>query len=112
LNPGFAGTGSDGQSEDCFSLNIWSPASAERLPVMVWIHGGGFVGGSGSNITFDGCRLVALGVVVVTINYRCGVFGYLCHPELAARSERGVSGNHGLLDRLAVRARTAASHPC
>ncbi|MDB5430003.1 MAG: fumD [Caulobacter sp.] len=101
-NAGFAGTRSDGQSEDCLCLNIWSPARAEALPVMVWIHGGGFVGGSGSNITFDGCRLAALGVVVVTINYRCGVFGYLCHPELAAQSDRGVSGNFGLLDQLAA----------
>jgi para-nitrobenzyl esterase len=102
LNSGFAGTRSDGQSEDCLSLNIWSPAGAQQLPVMVWIHGGGFVGGSGSNVTFDGRRLAALDVVVVTINYRCGVFGYLCHPELAAQSDRGVSGNYGLLDQLAA----------
>jgi para-nitrobenzyl esterase len=102
LNTGFAGTRSDGQSEDCLSLNIWSPTRAKQLPVMVWIHGGGFVGGSGSNITFDGRRLAALGIVVVTINYRCGVFGYLCHPELAAQSGRGVSGNYGLLDQLAA----------
>ena len=91
-------------NEDCLTLNIWTPANTptERLPVMVWIHGGGFVGGSGSNPLFDGESLARRGIVVVTLNYRLGALGFLAHPTLSAESTRGVSGNYGLLDQIAA----------
>ncbi|MFW6163688.1 MAG: carboxylesterase/lipase family protein, partial [Planctomycetota bacterium] len=73
-----------------------------RLPVMVWIHGGGHTTGSGAMSYYDGTRLAREGVVVVTINYRLGPFGYFAHPLLSAESERGVSGNYGLLDQVAA----------
>lgn len=91
-------------SEDCLFLNVWSGARDpdERRPVMVWIHGGGFYGGSASQPDFDGRVLAREGVVVVTINYRLGVFGFLAHPELTSESEHQVSGNYGLLDQIAA----------
>ena len=101
-NPGFLGTRATSVSEDCLYLNVWTPSDAQGLPVMVWIHGGGFVGGSGANITYDGRRLAELGVVVVTINYRVGVFGYLAHPGLTLEGDAGSSGNYGLLDQMAA----------
>lgn len=90
------------QSEDCLYLNVWSPAGDpnERLPVMVWIHGGGFTVGSGSQILYEGKHLAKKGVVVVTINYRLGPFGFLAHPKLSQESPRNVSGNYGLLDQI------------
>ncbi|MBL8359605.1 MAG: carboxylesterase/lipase family protein [Rubrivivax sp.] len=91
-----------GQSEDGLFLNVWSPAGARSLPVMVWIHGGGFVGGSGADARSDGTALASRGVVVVSFNYRSGVFGFLAHPDLAAESPQGTSGNVGLLDQLAA----------
>jgi len=94
-------------SEDCLYLNVWCPApAAARLPVMVWIHGGGHVMGSGSMPTYDGAAFAREGVVLVTINYRLGPFGYLAHPLLAAEAEREegrkVSGNYGMLDQIAA----------
>lgn len=89
-------------SEDCLYLNIWAPQSASPLPVMVWIHGGGFQNGMGSSPTYDGSLLAAQGVVVVTINYRLGVFGFLAHRELSAESPRRSSGNYGLEDQIAA----------
>ena len=95
--------GSEGQSEDCLFLNVWAPReSMEPRPVMVWIHGGGFVSGSGSDALTDGTRLAARGVVVVTLNYRLGAFGFLAHPALSAESVRDASGNYGLLDMAAA----------
>lgn len=90
--------------EDCLYLNVWSPAesNAETLPVMVWIHGGSFVTGSGSMAVYGGANLAAEGVVVVTINYRLGPLGFLAHPALSAESTEGVSGNYGLLDQIAA----------
>jgi para-nitrobenzyl esterase len=90
--------------EDCLYLNVWSPAETqgERLPVMVWIHGGSFETGSGSFAVYSGRHLAAEGVVVVTINYRLGVLGFLSHPALSARSAGGASGNYGLLDQIAA----------
>jgi para-nitrobenzyl esterase len=87
-------------SEDCLYLNVWAPAhtGAQRAPVLVWIHGGGFGGGSGSIPIYNGASLASQGIVVVTVNYRVGIFGFLAHPELAAESPRHVSGNYGLLD--------------
>ncbi len=92
------------QSEDCLTLNIWAPAHATpgSLPVMVWVHGGGFVGGSGSDLRSDGAAMAAQGVVVVSFNYRSGLFGFLAHPQLSAESSHGVSGNYGLLDQMAA----------
>ncbi|WP_149196576.1 carboxylesterase/lipase family protein [Luteimonas suaedae] len=87
-------------SEDCLSLNVWAPAAADGAPVFVWIHGGSLVAGAGSEAMYDGARLAARGVVVVTINYRLGVLGYLAHPELSEESPDRVSGNYGLLDQI------------
>ena len=91
-------------SEDCLYLNVWTPAksSKDRLPVMVWIHGGSFESGSGSMGIYDGTNLATHGVVVVTINYRLGPFGFLAHPALSAESAQKVSGNYGLLDQVAA----------
>jgi para-nitrobenzyl esterase len=95
---------SERQSEDCLYLNVYSPshASADRLPVMVWFHGGGFTQGSGSLQSFDGDALARKGVVLVTINYRLGPLGFLAHPELDAESANHVSGDYGLLDMVAA----------
>lgn len=87
-------------SEDCLSLNIWTPADARTAPVFVWIHGGALTTGASSEVLYDGTRLAEQGIVVVSINYRLGVLGYLAHPELSAESEHGVSGNYGLLDQI------------
>jgi carboxylesterase type B len=91
-------------SEDCLTLNIWTPASrgGENLPVMVWIPGGSFVAGSGADPMCDGENLARKGVVLVTINYRVGLFGFLAHPALTAESEHHASGNYGLLDQIAA----------
>lgn len=91
-------------SEDCLTLNVWAPATkgAGKLPVMVWIHGGGLMNGSGSLPHYAGDQLAARGVVVVTINYRLGVLGFLAHPELNRESQHGGSGNYGLLDQIAA----------
>jgi len=92
------------QSEDCLGLNVWSPAHSptEKLPVMVWIHGGGFSIGASSQSAYDGEPLASQGVVLVTINYRLGVFGFLAHPALDQESPQGISGNYGLLDMVAA----------
>jgi para-nitrobenzyl esterase len=93
-------------SEDCLTLNIWVPAkaSATKLPVMVWIYGGGFAAGSTSEARQDGTHLAQQGVIVVSMNYRLGVFGFFVHPELAKESGRNSAGNYGLLDQtLALR---------
>ncbi len=87
-------------SEDCLSLNIWAPAQARRAPVFVWMHGGALTSGAGSQPMYDGTRLAEHGVVVVTINYRLGVLGYLAHPALSAESPLNISGNYGLLDEI------------
>lgn len=91
-------------SEDCLSLNIWMPArrASERLPVMVWIHGGGFQFGSSRWPLFDGTALARQGVVVVTLNYRLNLFGFFAHPELSRESPHGSSGNYGLMDQIAA----------
>ena len=92
------------RSEDCLFLNIWTSAdhAADALPVMVWFHGGGHTGGWGSAKIFDGTALSRKGVVLVTINYRLGPFGFLAHPALTAESPDGSSGNYGLLDKIAA----------
>lgn len=98
----FPGAPEPVSSEDCLYLNIWTPAitAREQLPVMVWIHGGGFALGSTNAAIYHGDRLAEKGVVVVSIAYRLGPLGFMCHPELSAESERGISGNYGLLDQI------------
>jgi para-nitrobenzyl esterase len=91
-------------SEDCLFLNVWTAATSakERRPVMVWIHPGGYQTGSGSTPGYDGEALAKKGVVLVTINYRLGVFGFFSHPELTKESENHASGNYGLMDQVAA----------
>ncbi len=91
-------------SEDCLYLNVWTAAQSatQRLPVMVYIHGGGYRDGSGSALVFDGEALAKKGVVLVTTNYRVGIFGFLAHPELTEESSHHASGNYGLMDQVAA----------
>lgn len=92
-------------SEDCLYLNVWVPAGAsagEKLPVMVWIHGGGLRNGSASTPLYAGTQLARRGVIVVTANYRLGALGFLAHPDLSRESPNRVSGNYGLLDQIAA----------
>jgi para-nitrobenzyl esterase len=93
-----------GCSEDCLSLNVWTPAkdAKARLPVMVWIFGGGFLAGGTSEQRQDGAHLAKRGVVVVSMNYRLGLFGFFVHPELIQESPHHAAGNYGLLDQLAA----------
>jgi len=90
--------------EDCLYLNVWTPAERadERLPVMVWIHGGAFVVGAASQPLYRGASLARRGVVVVTLNYRLGPLGFFASEPLAAEAEAGASGNYGLLDQIAA----------
>ena len=93
-------------SEDCLYLNIWTPAPdpRHRMPVLVWIPGGGFVSGSGSVDLYNGARFATQGIVVVTINYRVGLFGFFVTPALAAQAarEHEPPGNYGLQDMIAA----------
>jgi para-nitrobenzyl esterase len=95
---------SDGMSEDCLYLNVWTPATSgdDRLPVLVYFYGGGFVAGDGSEPRYDGESMAKNGVVAVTVNYRLGVFGFFAHPELTRESPHHASGNYGLLDQHAA----------
>jgi para-nitrobenzyl esterase len=92
---------SNGMSEDCLYLNVWTPTKSnrERLPVLVYFYGGGFVAGDSSETRYDGESMAAKGIVVVTVNYRLGVFGFMAHPELTRESRQKASGNYGLLDQ-------------
>ena len=94
-------------SEDCLYLNVWTPARLDgsqrhRLPVLMYIYGGGFIAGDSSEKRYDGAALARRGIVVVTVNYRLGVFGFFSHPELTASSPHHASGNYGLLDQVAA----------
>ena len=91
-------------SEDCLYLNIWTPAKSpkDKLPVMVWIHGGGFTRGYGGSRAYDGEALAGKGAVIVTLNYRLGIFGFFAHPALSAESGHHASGNYALLDQIAA----------
>jgi para-nitrobenzyl esterase len=98
-NSSDAGVGLEQPSEDCLTLNIWAPAQARpaaRKPVMLWLHGGGYTSGSGSAPLYDGSKLAQADVVLVTINYRLGRFGFFAHPAL------GPDANYGLLDQVAA----------
>ena len=95
---------SDGISEDCLYLNLWTPAKTDmdRLPVLVYFFGGGFIAGDGSEFRYDGESMARKGIVVVTVNYRLGIFGFFVHPELTKESPHHSSGNYGLLDQSAA----------
>ncbi|MBN2274219.1 MAG: carboxylesterase family protein [Bacteroidales bacterium] len=92
-----------GKSEDCLYLNIWTPAKTakDKIPVLVWIYGGGFSFGSTSDPVHNGEHLARKGVVLVSLAYRVGQLGFMAHPELSAENPNGVSGNYGLLDMMA-----------
>lgn len=91
-------------SEDCLYLNVWTPARGadSKLPVLVYFHGGEFVAGDGSLPRYDGANLASRGLIVVTVNYRLGVFGFLAPPEAARESSHATAGNYGLLDQVAA----------
>ena len=91
-------------SEDCLNLTVWTPAKSgkERLPVYVWFYGGGFTAGGSDEPRYDGESIAKHGIVVVNVNYRLGVFGFLAHPELTAESPHKASGNYGFLDQVAA----------
>jgi para-nitrobenzyl esterase len=95
---------SNGVSEDCLYLNVWTPAGSarQRLPVLVYVYGGGFIAGDGSEPRYDGESMASRGIVVVTMSYRLGVFGFFAHPALTAESAHGASGDQGLLDQAAA----------
>src|SRR5215510_9926368 len=101
---GDMGFRSNGMSEDCLYLNVWTPAKSgrERLPVLVYFYGGGFVAGDGSEARYQGESMARKGIVALTVNYRLGVFGFLAHPELTKESPHHASGNYGLLDQAAA----------
>jgi para-nitrobenzyl esterase len=102
---GDPGVGPLPMSEDCLTLNVWTPEArgTEPLPVMVWIHGGGYNNGSGTAALYDGTNLAKRGVVVVTLNYRLGRLGFFDHPSLAAERARGEpAANYGLMDQIAA----------
>jgi len=91
-------------SEDSLSLNIWTPSIQEnkKLPVLVFIHGGGFTSGGSSCEVYDGKALAEKGIVYVSLNYRVGILGFLAHPELSKESALGISGNYGIMDQIAA----------
>jgi para-nitrobenzyl esterase len=95
---------SSGTSEDCLYLNVWTPAKSanEKLPVLVYIFGGGFQNGDGSEYRYDGESMAHKGIVAVTVNYRLGIFGFFSHPGLTKESPHHASGNYGLLDQVAA----------
>ncbi|MEO7600380.1 MAG: carboxylesterase family protein [Opitutus sp.] len=99
----YQGDGKGNVSEDCLYLNVWSPAKSagDKIPVLVWIYGGGFSFGSTSTPVHNGEHLARKGVVLVTLNYRVGPLGFLAHPELTAESRHHASGNYGLMDQIA-----------
>ncbi len=95
---------SNGMSEDCLYLNVWTPAKSakDKLPVLVYFYGGGFVGGDGSEPRYEGANMARKGVVALTVNYRLAIFGFFAHPELTKESPHHASGNYGLLDQSAA----------
>lgn len=95
---------SNGVSEDCLYLNVWTPAKSanEHLPVLVYFYGGGFIAGDGSEPRYDGESMARQGIVAITVNYRLTVFGFFAHPELTKESPHHSSGNYGLLDQSAA----------
>ena len=103
--PEFFFDGDPAFGEDCLTLNVWTPAAGKpgkKLPVTLWIHGGGYSAGWGFEPEMDGEEWAAHGGVLVTCNYRLGILGFLAHPELSAESSHKVSGNYGMLDQIAA----------
>ena len=101
---GDMGFRSDGMGEDCLYLNVWTPSLSanEKLPVLVYFYGGGYVAGDGSESRYDGESMARKGIVSVTVNYRLNMFGFMAHPELTKESPHQASGNYGLLDQAAA----------
>src|ERR1700728_3326983 len=101
---GPAGGSAPAPSEDCLYVNVWTAAksASERRPVIVWTYGGAFTGGAGSVPMYDGDALARKGAVVVTYNYRLGIFGFLAHPELTKESGHNASGNYAMMDMATV----------
>lgn len=101
---GDMGFRSPGMSEDCLYLNVWVPAkrTKEKMPVLVYFYGGGFVAGDGSEARYDGESMAKRGIISLTVNYRLGVFGFLAHPELSKESPHQSSGNYALMDQNAA----------
>ncbi|WP_026993846.1 carboxylesterase/lipase family protein [Flectobacillus major] len=101
---GDMGFRSDGMSEDCLYLNVWTPAKSanDKLPVLVYFYGGGFAAGDGSEARYDGENMAKKGIVTLTVNYRLNIFGFFSHPELTKESPNRASGNYGLLDQHAA----------
>ncbi|OOQ58997.1 carboxylesterase/lipase family protein [Mucilaginibacter pedocola] len=101
---GDMGFRSPGMSEDCLYLNVWVPAkkTKEKMPVLVYFYGGGFVAGDGSEARYDGESMAKRGIIALTVNYRLGVFGFLAHPELSKESPHKSSGNYALMDQNAA----------
>lgn len=95
---------SNGMSEDCLYLNVWtpSPSQQKKLPVLVYFYGGGFVAGDGSEPRYEGENMASKGIVALTVNYRLGIFGLFAHPELTAESPHRSSGNYGVMDQAAA----------
>ncbi|MCB0116141.1 MAG: carboxylesterase family protein, partial [Caldilineaceae bacterium] len=95
---------SDGMSEDCLYLNVWTPdpSPTAKLPVLVYFYGGGFIAGDGSEPRYDGEQMARKGIVALTVNYRLNIFGFFAHPELSAESPQNASGNYGFLDQTAA----------
>ncbi|MDP4282946.1 MAG: carboxylesterase family protein [Bacteroidota bacterium] len=95
---------SNGVSEDCLYLNVWTPAKSanDHLPVLVYFYGGGFMAGDGSEPRYDGESISRKGIVAITVNYRLGIFGFFAHPDLTKESPHHASGNYGLMDQAAA----------
>lgn len=95
---------SDGMSEDCLYLNVWTPAKTgtERLPVLIYIYGGGLIAGDGSEPRYDGETLARKGIITVSLSHRLSVFGFMAHPELTKESPNKASGNYGFMDQTAA----------
>lgn len=93
-------------NEDCLYLHMWVPKKAaddeDKCPVAFWIHGGAFMGGYASEMEFDGAAFCERGILLISVEYRCNIFGFLAHPWLTAESERHISGNYGILDQIAA----------
>jgi para-nitrobenzyl esterase len=107
------GVGPPPDSEDCLNLDVYAPAKAgkAKLPVMFWIHGGGYVNGSGTANLYNGTELAKQGVVLVSINYRLGRFGFFAHPALTKESPDGPLGNYAFMDQIAAMSRYSANPP-
>ena len=99
-HPNYATSYVQNMSEDCLYLNVWKPAEGDNLPILIYIHGGSLTGGSSAFDDYNGEEMAKSGVIMVTIAYRLGVFGYFAHPDLIEESPNNTTGNYGLLDQI------------